>query len=311
MANSIWLDSSPSAAIQQVGPVAPNTSAPPFTFTGDATSGLASSSTGTLDLVTAGTSRATINNTAVSAVVPFYAANGAVGAPSYAFTNDATTGRYRAGSNNPAEAVNGAIVLDWNASRLNLASTIGLSVNGDSGTSGKVLVGGTSPAYTASPSLTALTLSAAISAATAVLSGKVTTYNGIVTAGFGVAAIVGYARVTAQAAANASIVTYTVGGADGSFEVSANLNATAVTVLATTLTCTYTDESNTSRAMILPVQQLGGSFIASGAITAIGAWETPVMHIRAKAATAITISTTTGTFSGVTYTAEGIIKQTA
>lgn len=258
MANSIWLDSSPSAAIQQVGPVAPNTSAPPFTFTGDATTGLASSTTGTIDLVTGGTSRATINSTT-----------------------------------------------------LNLANAIALALNGDSGTSGKVLVGGASPAYTASPSITALTLSAAITAATAVLSGKVTTYNGIVTAGFGVPAIVGYGRVTAQAAANASIATYTVGGADGSFEVSGNLNATAVTVLATTLTCTYTDESNTARTMILPVQQLGGSFIAGGAITSTGAWETPTMHIRCKAATVITLLTSTGTFSGVTYTAEGVIKQTA
>ena len=127
----------------------------------------------------------------------------------------------------------------------------------------------------------------------------------------GVPNIVAYARVTAQAAANAAIVTYTVGSADGTFEISANVNATVVTVLATTLTCTYTDESNTARSMIFPVQQLAGSFIAAGAITATGAWETPVLHIRAKAATVITILTSAGTFTGVTYTAEGIIKQIA
>lgn len=130
-------------------------------------------------------------------------------------------------------------------------------------------------------------------------------------AGFGVPLIVGYGRVTAQSAANASIATFTVGAADGSFEVSGNLNATAVTVLTTTLTCTYTDESNTARTMILPVAQVAGSFIAAGAITATGAWESPVMHIRAKAATVITILTSAGTFTGVTYTAEGIIKQLA
>lgn len=311
MANSIWQDDSPSTALQQVGPVAPNTPAPPYTFSGDTTTGIASSATSTLDLVTAATSRVTVNGTALTSAQPFYAPNGAVGAPAYAFTNDTTTGRYRIGANNPAEAVNGAIAFDWNATRLNLANAIALAFNGDSGTSGKVVIGGTSPAYSASPSLTALTLSAAITAATAVLSGKVTTYNGVVTAGLGVVAVVGYGRVTAQAAANASIATYTVGGADGSFEVSGNLNATAVTVLATTLTCTYTDESNTARTMILPVQQLGGSFIAGGAITSTGAWETPTMHIRCKAATVITLLTSTGTFSGVTYTAEGVIKQTA
>ena len=62
--------------------------------------------------------------------------------------------------------------------------------------------------------------------------------------------------------------------------------------------------------MILPITQLSGSFIAAGAITGAGAWETPVMHIRCKAATAITILTSAGTFTGVTYTAEGLIKQT-
>lgn len=136
-------------------------------------------------------------------------------------------------------------------------------------------------------------------------------YAGITAVGLGNPVIVANGRATAQAAANASISTFTVGAADGSFEVSANLNATVVTTLATTLTCTYTDESNTARTMILPIQQLSGSFIAAGAITGVGAWETPVMHIRAKAATAITILTSAGTFTGVTYTAEGIIKQTA
>ncbi len=136
-----------------------------------------------------------------------------------------------------------------------------------------------------------------------------TTYAGLTSTGKGNPVIVAATRVTAQSAANASISTFTVGAADGSFEVSGNLNCTAATVLSTTLTCTYTDESNTARTMILPVQQVSGSFIAAGAITGTGAWETPVMHIRAKAATAITILTSAGTFTSVTYTAEGIIKQ--
>lgn len=125
----------------------------------------------------------------------------------------------------------------------------------------------------------------------------------------GVPTIVASGRATAQSAANASVATYTVGSADGSFEVSMNFNATAVTVLATTMTCTYTDESNTARTMILPVQQVSGSFIAAGAITATGAWETPAMHIRCKAGTAITLLTSAGTFTVVTYTVEGIIRQ--
>lgn len=141
--------------------------------------------------------------------------------------------------------------------------------------------------------------------------GKYAKYNNISTAGWGVPAIYKASRVTAQSAANASISTYTVGASDGSFCVSANMNVTAATSLATTLTCTYTDESNTARSMIFPIQQLSGSFIAAGAITGTGPWETPTIHIRCKAATAITILTSAGTFTGVTYTAEGIISQIA
>lgn len=143
------------------------------------------------------------------------------------------------------------------------------------------------------------------------LSGGTLYSNAVGANSLGLPVVQARGRATAQAAANASVVTFTVGAADGTFEVSMNLNATAVTVLATTMTCTYTDESNTARTMILPVQQLSGSFIAAGAITATGAWETPVMHIRCKAATVITLLTSAGTFTGVTYTVEGTIKQVA
>ncbi len=164
------------------------------------------------------------------------------------------------------------------------------------------VIGATTAAAITGTSLTGTSL---------VLNGKATTYNSIATAGWGVPAIYAVGRVTAQSAANASIATYTVGGADGSFEVSANMNVTASTTLSTTLTCTYTDESNTSRVMVFPVNPLSGTFATAGAISGAGAtvWHTPVMHIRCKASTAITIKTTAGTFTGVTYTAEGIIKQ--
>lgn len=237
--------------------------------------------------------------------------DGTVAAPALAFASETATGRYRIGANNIGEAINGAPVMDWNATRLNMPTGVGLSFNGDAGTTGKVLIGGTTGAWTASPSLTGLTLSGTAALATVTQSGKTTTYNGVTTAGLGMPVIVAYGRVTAQSAANSSIVTYTVGASDGSFEVSGNLNASAITVLATTLTCTYTDESNTSRSMIFPIQQLAGSLIAAGAITATGPWHSPVQTIRAKAATVITILTSAGTFSGVTYTAEGLIKQTA
>ncbi len=143
--------------------------------------------------------------------------------------------------------------------------------------------------------------------------GKVGMIAATACAGMGVPSIYAAGRVAATTGAAASISTYTVGAADGSFEVSANMNVTASTALTTTLTCTYTDEAGTARSMIFPVQSLAGTFIAAGAISGAGAtvWETPVMHIRCKQTTAITILTSAGTFTGVTYTAEGIIKQTA
>lgn len=165
----------------------------------------------------------------------------------------------------------------------------------------------------ASRTLTLQTTTAGGTATNALVIGAaqtVTSYANVATAGAGLVAVRAAGRVTAQSAANASISTFTVGAADGSFEVSANMNVTASTALATTLTCTYTDESNTARTMIFPVAQLAGTFITAGAITGTGAWETPTLHIRCKAATAITILTSAGTFTGVTYTAEGIIKQT-
>lgn len=138
---------------------------------------------------------------------------------------------------------------------------------------------------------------------------KTTTYNNIATAGIGVVPVLGVGRATAQSAANASIATYTALGSDGSYEVSMNMNVTAVTVLSASLNCDYTDESNTARTMIFPVQSLAGNFITGGLITATGPYETPVMHIRVKASTQIKLYTSTGTYTGVTYSAEGIIKQ--
>ncbi len=143
-----------------------------------------------------------------------------------------------------------------------------------------------------------------------VQTGTTTTYNNVATAGNGFAAIVAAARVTAQSAANSSIASFTVGAADGSFEVSMNMNVTAATVLSTSLNCDYTDESNTARTMIFPTTSLSGSFLSGGLVTATGAFETPTMHIRCKTGTSIKLYTAAGTFSSVTYTAEGIVKQT-
>lgn len=152
----------------------------------------------------------------------------------------------------------------------------------------------------------ALTLDAS---SNATFAKKIVSYNGVATVGWGIPAIYGSGRATAQVAANASVATYTVGAADGTFEVSANILVTASVTNSFTCTCTYTDEGNTSRTLTLSFSQISGVLVTTITnVTGTGAYEGVPLHIRCKASTAITIATT-GTFTSVTYNCEGIIKQ--
>lgn len=142
--------------------------------------------------------------------------------------------------------------------------------------------------------------------------GGTTLWAGITTVGLGNPAVVSAAApLTGQVAAVASVTTFTVGASDGTFEVSANVNVTAATTAAFGVVVTYTDETNTGRSLTLPVAQLAGTFIASITnVTGVGPYEGAVLTIRAKAATAITV-TTAGTFTSVQYNVSGTIKQIA
>lgn len=143
-------------------------------------------------------------------------------------------------------------------------------------------------------------------------SGKITTYNGVATAGWGVPAIYGYGRSVAAIAAVASVATYTVGAADGSFIVSANVNVTTSTTHSITCTCTYSDENNTSRTETFSFTQAGVAVPIQTItnVTGVGAYASSPLRIRCKAATAITIATV-GTFTAVVYNVEGDITQVA
>lgn len=159
---------------------------------------------------------------------------------------------------------------------------------------------------------TANNADASISMLNVVQSGKTTTYNAITTAGWGAPAIYGNGRVTAVTnSTSAAFATYTVGTADGSFLVSANILVTAATVAAMTCTCTYTDESNTSRTLTMTFSQISGTLLTSITnATGTGAYEGVQLHIRCKASTAITFATV-GTVTGITYNAEAVITQIA
>lgn len=140
---------------------------------------------------------------------------------------------------------------------------------------------------------------------------NIISYNQILTKGQGVPSIYGYARLTAKTAAQASVATYTVGASDGSFTISANVLVTTATLHNFTVTCTYTDEGNTSRTVTLPFSSLAGAIVTAIANAGGTApYEGVPLHIRAKSGTAITIAST-GTFTTVTYNIEGLIIQTA
>ncbi len=138
--------------------------------------------------------------------------------------------------------------------------------------------------------------------------GGITLYNNLFTAGLGVPAIFARGRVTGQVAAAAAIATFTP-AADGTFEICGNVLVTTVGTINATMTCTYTDESNTARTLTLPFTLLAGT--QTTAINAAVPYHGVPVKIRAKAATAITIQTV-GVFTGApVYNAEADIKQVA
>lgn len=117
-------------------------------------------------------------------------------------------------------------------------------------------------------------------------------------------------RTTAATAAVASVATQTVGAADASYIVSANVLVTTATTHSFNVTVAYTDEGNTARTATLNFSTLAG-VISNAAITNVAGavpYEGVPLHIRAKASTTITIATT-GTFTTVTYNVEGRISQ--
>lgn len=127
----------------------------------------------------------------------------------------------------------------------------------------------------------------------------------------GVAPVVkAYGRTVAQVNSTvASVAAFTVGAADGTFDVAANVLVTATTVAAMTVTLAYTDEGSTARLLTLPFLLLAGTFVVSitnaqGAIS----YEGITQRIRCKAASTITVATA-GTVTGITYNVEATITQ--
>ncbi len=118
-----------------------------------------------------------------------------------------------------------------------------------------------------------------------------------------------FVRHTGVSAAD-NAASYVVGGADGSFIVSANLLVTAVGAANFSVQCSYTDETGNPQVAIMSLTGVSGNVLI--VITNTGVYEGLPMHIRAQAASTITIRTDPGgTFFGVTYNFEGCIQQIA
>lgn len=143
-----------------------------------------------------------------------------------------------------------------------------------------------------------------------IIAGRITSYNSVITAGWGIPAIVASGRQTGLIAASASVATYTLGAADGSFEVSANYLPTAGTTYSFNVNLDYTDEGNTARTIALLFNAPGSTALNAtlGNATGLIPRDSVSYHFRAKAATVITLSTV-GTFTTVTYNVEAVIRR--
>lgn len=115
-------------------------------------------------------------------------------------------------------------------------------------------------------------------------------------------------RSTAQTGAK-TLTAFTVGGSDASFLVSANVNVTTSTAFSFSVTCSYKDETNTTRVLTLTFSNLAATFLTTITnVLGAGPYEGVPLHIRAKAGSTITIASS-GTFTTVTYNIEQFIQQ--
>jgi hypothetical protein len=164
---------------------------------------------------------------------------------------------------------------------------------------------------TATLTVTKLSAPTSVSTGTLAQTGKTTTYNNVNTAGWGAPAIYGSGRSTAQVAAVASVATYTMGAADGSVDVSANVNVTTSTTHNFAVQVAYTDETNTARTLVMTLSTEAGVLVtAITNVTGAGIYDGFSVRLRCKASTAITVKTA-GTFTTVTYNVEADIQQVA
>lgn len=110
--------------------------------------------------------------------------------------------------------------------------------------------------------------------------------------------------------AASTLTSFTSSVFDSDYLVSGQVNVTAATAVSTSISITYTDVGSTSRTMILPLTgSLGGGFVSSGLVVSTGAFSSPRVNIRVKGGSTISAQTSSGTFTGVTYSASALVEK--
>jgi hypothetical protein len=143
------------------------------------------------------------------------------------------------------------------------------------------------------------------------LLGKLSSYNGLATAGLGMVTIVSApAILTDKTSAASNFINYTPPATAGVYRIIAMVNVTAWTTPATfTVVVTYTDNKGNARTETLAFVK-GSSGAGVAAITTVDRYyATPFVLAIDNSATAITLSTT-GTFSGSpVYQLAGLLER--
>lgn len=106
-----------------------------------------------------------------------------------------------------------------------------------------------------------------------------------------------------------TMTSFTSSAFDSDYFVSGQVNVAGASAISTSLSVTFTDVSGTSRTMILPVTSTSGNFTSSGAIATTGTFQSPKVQIRAKGSTTISVQTSSGTFTSVSYTCSAIVER--
>lgn len=106
--------------------------APAWSWTSDTDTGIIRSTTNTMDLVTGGTSRFTLNTTDLTTTLPFLSADGTDAAPTYSFSSDPDTGITRIANNSVSLSTQGTEGFRVNGSQQTLISDGTVTIPGRS-----------------------------------------------------------------------------------------------------------------------------------------------------------------------------------